>query len=51
MRKSPWKQTNMNLNPTLITSKNSEFKNEDYETFYGEIVKFCIVNEIEYELV
>jgi len=26
---------------TLITSKNSEFKNEDYETFYGE----------EYELV
>ena len=36
---------------TLITSKNSEFKNEDYETFYGEIVKFCIVNEIEYELV
>ena len=36
---------------TLITSKNSEFKNEDYETFYGEIVKFCVVNEIEYELV
>lgn len=40
---------------TLITSKNSEFKNsgkdEDYETFYEEIVKFCIVNEIEYELV
>lgn len=36
---------------TLITSKNSEFKNEDYETFYGEIVKFCIVNGIEYELV
>lgn len=36
---------------TLIASKNSEFKNEDYETFYGEIVKFCIVNEIEYELV
>ncbi|ERK52270.1 hypothetical protein [Leptotrichia wadei] len=36
---------------TLITSKNSEFKNEDYETFYGETVKFCIVNEIEYELV
>ena len=35
---------------TLITSKNSEFKNEDYETFYGEIVKFCIVNGIEYEL-
>ena len=36
---------------TLITSKKSEFKNEDYETFYGEIVKFCIVNGIEYELV
>ena len=36
---------------TLIASKNSEFKNEDYETFYGEIVKFCIVNGIEYELV
>ena len=36
---------------TLITSRNSEFKNEDYETFYGEIVKFCIVNRIEYELV
>lgn len=40
---------------TLITSKKSEFKNsgkdEDYETFYEEIIKFCIVNEIEYELV
>jgi len=40
---------------TLITSKNSEFKNsgkdEDYETFYKEIVKFCIKNEIEYRLV
>ena len=40
---------------TLITSKNSEFKNsgkdEDYETFYEEIAKFCIVNGIEYELV
>ena len=40
---------------TLITSKNSEFKNsgknEDYETFYEKIVKFCIKNEIEYELV
>ena len=40
---------------TLITSKNVEFKNsgkdEDYETFYEEIVKFCIVNGIEYELV
>ena len=36
---------------TLITSKNSEFKNEDYETFYGEIVKFCIVNGVEYELI
>ncbi|WP_369750588.1 hypothetical protein [Leptotrichia sp. oral taxon 225] len=40
---------------TLITSKNSEFKNsgkdEDYETFYEEILKFCIVNGIEYELV
>lgn len=39
---------------TLITSKNSEFKNsgkdEDYETFYEEIMKFCIVNGIEYEL-
>ena len=40
---------------TLITSKKSEFKNsgkdEDYETFYEEIVKFCIVNGVEYELV
>ena len=40
---------------TLITSKNVEFKNsgkdEDYETFYEEIVKFCIVNGVEYELV
>ena len=40
---------------TLITSKNSEFKNsgkdEDYETFYEEIVRFCIVNGVEYELV
>ena len=40
---------------TLITSKNVEFKNsgkdEDYETFYEKIIKFCIVNEIEYELV
>ena len=39
---------------TLITSKNSEFKNsgkdEDYETFYEEIIKFCIANDIEYEL-
>ena len=39
---------------TLIISKNSEFKNsgrdEDYESFYEEIVKFCIVNGIEYEL-
>ncbi|WP_304177307.1 hypothetical protein [Leptotrichia trevisanii] len=39
---------------TLITSKNSEFKNSgkdyDYETFYEEIIKFCIVNGIEYEL-
>ena len=39
---------------TLITSKNSEFKNsgkdEDYETFYEEIIKFCIANNIEYEL-
>ena len=39
---------------TLITSKNSEFKNsgkdEDYETFYEEVVKFCIVNNVEYEL-
>ena len=40
---------------TLITSKNSEFKNsgkdEDYETFYEEIVKFCIKNKIEYRLI
>ena len=40
---------------TLITSKKSEFKNsgkdEDYETFYEKMIKFCIVNEIEYELV
>ena len=40
---------------TLITSKNVEFKNsgkdKDYETFYEEIVKFCIVNGVEYELV
>ena len=40
---------------TLITSKNSEFKNsgkdEDYEIFYEKILKFCIVNGIEYELV
>ena len=39
---------------TLIISKNSEFKNsgkdEDYETFYEEIIKFCIANNIEYEL-
>ena len=39
---------------TLITSKKSEFKNsgkdEDYETFYEEIIKFCIANNIEYEL-
>ena len=40
---------------TLITSKNVEFKNsgkdEDYETFYEKMIKFCIVNEIEYKLV
>lgn len=40
---------------TLITSKKSEFKNsgkdEDYETFYKEIVKFCIKNKIEYRLI
>ena len=40
---------------TLITSKKSEFKNsgkdEDYETFYEEIVKFCIKNKIEYRLI
>ena len=40
---------------TLIISKNSEFKNsgkdEDYETFYEEIVRFCIVNGVEYELI
>ena len=39
----------------LIFSSDSEFKNfrinENYESLYKEIVKFCIVNEIEYELV
>ena len=42
----------------LIASKNSEFKNsgkyedyKDYEIFYREIIKFCIANDIEYELV
>ncbi len=42
----------------LIASKNSEFKNsgkyedyKDYETFYEEIIKFCIANNVEYELV
>ena len=39
---------------TLIFSSNSEFKNfrinENYESLYKEIVKFCIVNGIEYEL-
>ena len=39
---------------TLITSKNSEFKNsgkdEDYEIFYEKILEFCIVNGIECEL-
>ena len=40
---------------TLIFSSDSEFKNsgkdEDYEIFYEKILKFCIVNKIEYELV
>ena len=40
---------------TLVFSSDLEFKNfrtnENYETFYEEIIKFCIVNEIEYELV
>ena len=39
---------------TLIFSSDSEFKNsgkdEDYEIFYEKILKFCIVNGIEYEL-
>lgn len=42
----------------LIASKNSEFKNsgkyedyKDYEIFYREIIKFCVANDIEYELV
>ena len=43
---------------TLGACPNSEFKNfrkdmiyENYESLYKEIVKFCIKNEIEYELV
>ena len=43
---------------TLGACPNSEFKNfrkdmiyENYESLYKEIVKFCIRNEIEYELV
>lgn len=43
---------------TLGACPNSEFKNfrkdmiyENYESLYEEIIKFCIVNEIEYELV
>ena len=43
---------------TLGACPNSEFKNfrkdmiyENYERLYKEIVKFCIKNEIEYELV
>ena len=43
---------------TLGACPNSEFKNfrkdmiyENYESLYKEIVKFCIVNGIEYELV
>ena len=40
---------------TLVFSSDLKFKNfrtnENYETFYEEIIKFCIVNEIEYELV
>ncbi len=41
----------------LIASEILEFKNsgkhedyKDYETFYEEIIKFCIANNIEYEL-
>ena len=40
---------------TLILSSDLEFKNfrinENYESLYEEIIKFCIVNGIEYELV
>ena len=43
---------------TLGACPNSEFKNfrkdmiyENYESLYKEIVKFCVKNEIEYELV
>jgi hypothetical protein len=40
---------------TLILSSDLEFKNfrinENYESLYEKIIKFCIVNEIEYELV
>ena len=39
---------------TLIFSSDLEFKNfrtnENYETFYEGIIKFCIVNNVEYEL-
>ena len=42
----------------MTKTKNSEFKNfrkdmiyENYESLYKEIVKFCIKNEIEYQLV
>ena len=39
---------------TLVFSSDLEFKNfrtnENYETFYEGIIKFCIVNGIEYEL-
>ena len=43
---------------TLGACPNSEFKNfrkdmiyENYESFYEEIVKFCIKNKIEYRLI
>ena len=39
---------------TLVFSSDLEFKNfrtnENYETFYEGIIKFCIVNNVEYEL-
>lgn len=39
---------------TLVFSSDLEFKNfrtnENYETFYERIIKFCIVNNVEYEL-
>ena len=39
---------------TLVFSSDSKFKNSgmngNYESFYEEVVKFCVVNGIEYEL-